>query len=97
MIERSAESLHDLAGHVLYLNREAGPEVALQFLDRVEAALIRLEKFPYLGRPRYFRQKGLRSWTVPRFRKWILFYRPIRGGVRLYRVLHGSMDLESHL
>jgi hypothetical protein len=39
----------------------------------------------------------LRSWGVPGFRNGILFYLPIPGGVRLYPVLHGSMDLEARL
>jgi toxin ParE1/3/4 len=97
MIERSSEAWADLAGHALYLHREAGPEIALRFLDGVESALATLEKFPHLGRLRRFRQKDLRSWPVPRFPNWLLFYRPVSDGIRLYRVLHGSMELETQL
>jgi plasmid stabilization system protein ParE len=87
----------DLATHILYLNKEAGPEIALRFADAVEEALARLEQFPHLGRPRHFSQAGLRSWVVPGFRRWLLFYVPIRNGIRLYRVVHSSMDLETQL
>jgi plasmid stabilization system protein ParE len=97
MIERSSEAWADLAGHTLYLHHQAGPSVALRFLDSVESALADLEKFPYLGRVRHFRQNDLRSWPVPKFRNWLLFYRPAPGGICLYRVLHASMDLETHL
>ena len=97
MIERSAEALLDLAAHVLYLRREAGPEIASRFVDAVEEALARLEEFPELGRLRHFRQPGLRSWMVPGFRRWLLFYVPIKNGVRLYRVIHSAMDLEREL
>ena len=86
-----------MAGHVMYLNGEAGSEIALRFVDSVEEALERLEKFPYMGRVRHFRQPGLRSWPVPGFRRWLLFYLPIKDGVRLYRVIHSARNLEEQL
>ncbi|HET7626206.1 MAG TPA: type II toxin-antitoxin system RelE/ParE family toxin [Verrucomicrobiae bacterium] len=91
------ESLADPGGHVLYLRERAGPQTALKFVDAVGKALARLENFPELGRTRHFHQKGLRSWGVPGFRNWILFYQPPCDGICLYRVLHGSMELESEL
>ena len=97
MIERSSDAMLDMAAHVLYLNREAGAEIALRFVDAVEEALNRLEQFPHLGRVRHFRQSGLRSWMVPGFRRWLLFYLPIKDGIRLYRVIHSAMDLEAQL
>jgi len=97
VIERSSDAILDLATHTLYLNREAGPEVALRFVDAVEHALNQLEQFPYLGRIRHFRQRGLRSWPVPGFRRWLIFYLPQEDGIRVYRVIHSSMDLEAQL
>jgi toxin ParE1/3/4 len=97
MIERSSEAVLDMAGHILYLNREAGSEIALRFVDSVEEALKRLEKFPYLGRARHFRQPGLRSWPVSGFRRWLIFYLPIKNGVRLYRVIHSARNLREQL
>ncbi len=97
MIERSSEAILDLATHILYLNREAGPAIARRFIDAVEEALGRLEPFPQLGRLRHFRQTGLRSWMVPGFRRWLLFYLPTGSGIRLYRVIHSSMDLDAQL
>ena len=73
MIERSSEAALDLAAHVLYLNRKAGPETALGFVNAVEKALNRLEEFPYIGRVRHFRRPGLRSWMVPGFRRWLIY------------------------
>jgi toxin ParE1/3/4 len=97
VIERSSEATLDLAAHVLYLNREAGPETAVRFVDAVENAFKRLETFPYLGRVRHFRQSGLRSWMVPGFRRWLIFYLPIPGGIRVYRVIHSAMDIHAQL
>lgn len=97
MIERSSEAMLDMAAHILYLNRKAGAEVALRLVDSVEEALGRLEQFPQLGRLRHFRQPGLRSWMIPGFRRWLLFYVPTNDGIRLYRVIHSAMDLETQL
>lgn len=37
-------------------------------------------------------QPSIRSFPVG---KYILFYRPIEGGIELVRVLHGARDIES--
>ena len=42
MIERSSKAMLDMAAHILYLQRKAGPEVAMRFADAVEQALHRL-------------------------------------------------------
>lgn len=97
MIERSSEAIIDLAAHVLYLNNKAGAETALRFIDSVEEALQQLDRFPNIGRIRHFRQKGLRSWMVPGFENWLLFYLPVKSGISLYRVIHAAMDLEAQL
>ncbi|MCZ7640563.1 MAG: type II toxin-antitoxin system RelE/ParE family toxin [Verrucomicrobia bacterium] len=57
--------------------------------------VISLESAPAIGRPRRFRQPGLRSWQVPGFRRWLLFYRPLDQdrGIELIRVVHGARDL----
>jgi hypothetical protein len=55
------------------------------------------EQFPELGQIRHFRQTGLRSWMVPGFKHWLLFYTPTRNGIRLYRVIHSAMKLEAQL
>ena len=43
-----------------------------------------------MGRPRPEPAPGLRSWNVHRF---VLFYRPLKDGIVLIRVLHSSMDI----
>ena len=97
MIERNSKALLDLATHVVYLQEKAGAETALRFLDSVEDALQRLEANPYIGRVRHFRQTGLRSWMVPELRRWLIFYLPIKNGIRVYRVIHSSMNLDIQL
>jgi toxin ParE1/3/4 len=38
-----------------------------------------------------------RHFPVDRFRKYLIFYRPIEGGIELLRVLHGARNLEQLL
>ena len=97
MIERSSEAILDLATHILYLHEKAGPETSLRFVDAVENALNRLEKHPHLGRIQHFRQAGLRSWMVPGFHHWLIFYLPVEKGIRVYRLINAAMDLETQL
>ncbi len=55
-----------------------------------DEALNRLRRFPGLGRPREELQPGLRSFGVGKF---LLFYRRVKGGIRLVRIIHGMRDL----
>ncbi len=36
-------------------------------------------------------------WPIPGFKKYLIFYRPIRNGIEVGRVLHGAMDLPREL
>src|SRR5260370_39377034 len=49
-----------------------------------------LSEFPGAGPARPELRPRLRSFPVGNY---LLFYRPIRGGIELLRVLHGSRDL----
>jgi toxin ParE1/3/4 len=37
---------------------------------------------------------GLRAWPIPRFQNCVIYYRPIRDGIEVVRVLHGAQDVE---
>jgi toxin ParE1/3/4 len=50
---------------------------------------------PLLGSPRaarQFRTRGLRTWRVKGFAKYLIFYRPVVHGVEVLHVLHGAQD-----
>jgi toxin ParE1/3/4 len=36
---------------------------------------------------------GMRSFPASRYRDYLIFYRPINGGIEVMRVLHGSRNL----
>lgn len=49
---------------------------------------------PQMGRPRDELSPGLRSFAVG---SYLLFYRPVRDGIEVARVLHGRRDIGSDL
>ncbi len=73
------------------------PAVGLRFSDAVEKLAIQLGRHPFLGRERPEFGAGRRSWGVPGFRNWLVFYRIHGGSVQLQRVMHGARDLSQAL
>jgi toxin ParE1/3/4 len=43
------------------------------------------------------RLRGLRSWPMKRFRKYLIFYIPHRDGIEIVRVLHGARNVRALL
>jgi toxin ParE1/3/4 len=62
-----------------------------RLIDKFERTLQSLARYPLMGEsvPRY--RAGLRRFTVGNY---VLYYEPIRDGVRLVRVLHGARNIE---
>jgi toxin ParE1/3/4 len=69
---------------------ESGAERADRVVDRIVATADLLAERPLSGRERRDISRGLRSFAVPPF---VIFYRPLTGGVRVMRVVHGHRDL----
>jgi toxin ParE1/3/4 len=69
--------------------------------DTIFRAFERIASMPELGpRPRFAnpRLKNVRFWPVPRFRQYLIFYRPIaKGGVEIVRILNGARDIAALL
>ena len=61
-----------------------------RFLDTLASRLELLSRSPKVGRVRDELAAGLRS--LP-FGTYVIFYKPIRGGIEVVRVLHGSRDI----
>ena len=84
--------LIDLAYYIALDNIEA----AYQFLDKVEESFHDLERMPLMGSAREFQDPtlaGIRMWRVKDFPKNLIFYRPMKDGVEVIRVLHSSRDI----
>jgi toxin ParE1/3/4 len=41
--------------------------------------------------------QDVRTTTVRRFKKYVIFYRPVEGGIEVLHVLHGARDIRSLL
>jgi toxin ParE1/3/4 len=60
-------------------------------IDKFERTLRLLARYPLMGEavPQY--RRGLRRFTIGNY---VLYYEPIKGGVRLVRLLHGARNIE---
>jgi toxin ParE1/3/4 len=61
-----------------------------KFLDEIEAKFHLLAKSPEIGTSRPDLMENLRSFPI---KKYVIFYRPIKNGVEIVRVLHGGRDI----
>jgi toxin ParE1/3/4 len=69
---------------------------AIGFILAAKAAFERLAEIPGLGpewEPRIAKYPDLRFWPITRYRNYLVLYRPIAGGVRILRVMHGARDV----
>jgi len=94
-IERSAAARADLISHFVYLAQEAGETIADRFLDRAQESFGLLAEQAQIG-PVVPTQiptlVGVRKWRVRGFDRFLIFYIPIEGGVRIIRILHSAQD-----
>lgn len=96
-ITRTPKAKQDLLEHVLYL-AQINPDLAERFIEASEEAFTKLAQMPKKGKAQEFKSPelaGTRRWFVPGFDKYLIFYRPIRGGIEILRVLHGAQDVDS--
>ncbi len=96
-ILKCSPALDDLRRHALYLAEVTDATVAIRFLESAEKAFLVLAKMPSMGRVRRFPHSELgelRSWAVPGFEKYLIFYRDISNGIEVVRVIHGMRDLD---
>ncbi len=85
----------DLDEQSRYIARD-NLDAALRFLEAAESAFDRLRSFPEVGTSRRFKHPKLsnvRSWPIPDFEKYVIFYRADSTGVDVLRVIHAARDL----
>ncbi len=97
---RRPSANRDVVSIFRHYAREAGLRVADRFFAEAEATFARLAGMPGMG-TRYQPDEPcyaeLLFFPVSRFRKYLVFYRPIPGGIEVLRVLHGARDIASIL
>jgi toxin ParE1/3/4 len=91
VIRRTATSWKDYAAIWDYVAAD-NPDAADALLRSFDAALRMLSDHPHAGQRRTELRPRLRSFPAGNY---LIFYRPLRGGVELVRVLHGTRDVRS--
>jgi len=98
-IRRHRNVRRDLADIFVYLGRTRISS-AHRFLREADATFQGLAESPGIG-VRYEPDdplfEGIRISPVSRFKKYLIFYRPIEGGIEVLRVLHGARDIHGLL
>lgn len=85
----------DVDDAIRYHRQEAGPDVALGFIDGLEQANTHLGRQPGTGSPRYAQElnlPGLRSWPIGRY-PYIVFYVEQSDHVDVWLELHSARDM----
>lgn len=101
IVRRRGAAQRDLIETYRYYAREAGIRTADRFLAAANDVFQRLANMPGMGK-RYDHEHPalaeLRFFPLSsRFKVYIVFYRPIDGGIEIARVLHGARDIDSIL
>lgn len=95
-IVKQPQAQRDVVNLGLYLKQRSA-NAARRFLDRTERAFAQLAEMPEMAGLFQTTSRalmGLRVWPIPRFRNYLIFFRPIPGGIEVVRVLHGAQDIE---
>lgn len=96
-IKRTPKAKQDLLEHVLYLAK-IDPDIAERFIESSEVAFENLAQMPNKGKLQEFKSPelaGTRRWFIPSFDKYLIFYRPIKAGIEVLRVLHGVQNVDA--
>ncbi len=96
-VDRHPTAVRDLDVAADYIQRRGSPERAIRFLRSADSTFARLAGRPGIG-ARYESDVplmiDLRFFPVSRFKNYLVFYRPIAGGIEVLRVLHGARDIQ---
>jgi toxin ParE1/3/4 len=88
------QDLVDIAYHYI---SQGTPDTARRFRERAEAAFRRLARMPGLGTRYGHDHPALAELRVSvvsaPFNAYLIYYRPVAGGIELVRVLHGARDI----
>jgi plasmid stabilization system protein ParE len=86
----------DLEDQAFYLSTHTSPQIGHRFLVAAHDCFTRLAVQPGIGwqpRLRSSELTNVRIFSISGFEKILVFYRPIRKGVEILRVVHGSRNL----
>src|SRR5262249_26151569 len=87
----------DIDDAAAYLIEHANVDLALRFYACVDSAFTRILERPSIGRRRDFEHallRDVRSWRVPNFDDWLVFYHLTNSAVVILNVLHGARYID---
>lgn len=94
-----AQAEQDVNDALDFYTAEAGPVVALGFIDALERAYRLIGEQPEIGGSRHAYEldlPGLRSWALRDY-PYLVFYVPRDDHIDVWRVLHAARDLPAWL
>jgi toxin ParE1/3/4 len=72
---------------------QRSPTAAKRFLKKIKRTFETLAQFPMLGAEWTDSPvPDLRLWPLPRYKSYVIFYRPIARGVEIVRIVRGARD-----
>jgi toxin ParE1/3/4 len=93
-LEKAEADLEEIVRYIALDNPQAGEA----FRGTLQGACEMLADLPEMGSARNFDNtelEGLRMLPVPKFKKYLIFYRPTSEGTEIVRVLHAARDISS--
>ena len=88
---RTATAKSDLSTIADFIAAD-NPAAAERWLDEVDQTLSVIAAYPHIGERVDQLAPGIRRHSMGQY---LLFYRPIDGGIELRRVLHGARNIEA--
>jgi len=91
---QARRDLLELADHIA----QDSLDTAERFLDATREAFDLLGGMPEMGTQCHFQSPGttgIRMWSIRGFENYLIFYRPLAGGIDVVRVIHGARDIQS--
>jgi toxin ParE1/3/4 len=95
---KRAPASRDLIDHFVFLSENASVDVARRFIQSANSAFKELTQMPQIGASRTFRNPrfaAVRMWPIRGFERFLVFYRPLKDGIEVLRVVHGARDIET--
>lgn len=82
----------DIESIIDFIAGNSGFDAAERFLNKINEKCRTLANFPNMGRRRDELAPSLRSFPVD---DYLIFYRPVEGGIEILRVVSGYRDLDA--
>ncbi len=88
-VQKTDHAEADIEQIGLWIARNADIEAALKWFSDLDEKLRKLAQIPGTGTDQSHLCRGLRSSP---FGNYLIFFQPMRGGIRVMRVIHGDRD-----